>query len=404
MRTIGLVTVARSDYGIYLPVLREIQAHPGLRLQILVSGMHLSPEFGLTVKEIEAEGFPIRDRVEMLLSSDTPEGIAKSLGLGVLGFAQVFGRFRPDILVVLGDRFEMYVAALAALPFKIPVAHIHGGEVTRGAMDEALRHSLTKLSHLHFVATAEYARRVEQLGEEPWRVTVCGAPALDHLNSLVLMSAAELEFRFPLRLTGPFLLVTFHPVTLEYERTEWQVGELLAALETCGLPAVFTRPNADTGNRTIVRMIKDYVATHLSAQMVDNLGTRAFFSLMSLAAAMVGNSSSGIIEAASFKLPVVNIGARQEGRVRGANVIDVGYDRLEILKGIHRAVQPEFQKNMTGLVNPYGVGQAAAIIVEKLASVALDDNLLKKSFYDVAVPPPGRSPASPEAKEARQET
>lgn len=356
---------------------------PDLRYHLMVSGMHLSPEFGLTIQEIETEGFEIGERVEMLLSSDTPEGIAKSLGLGVIGFAQVFGRFRPDILMVLGDRFEMYAAALAALPFKIAIAHIHGGELTQGAIDDALRHSITKLSHLHFVSTQEYAHRVRQLGEAPWRVIVSGAPGLDNLNSIQLMATSELETRFALHLAQPFLLVTFHPVTLEYEHLQWQVSELLAALETCGLPVIFTLPNADTGSRNIIGMIRDFVQSHSAAQMVDNLGTRAYFSLMSLAAAMVGNSSSGIIEAGSFKLPAVNIGTRQEGRLRGANVIDVGYNRQEIINGINQAVQPEFRKNLEKLVNPYGTGKAAAIIVEKLATVVVDNNLLKKSFYDI---------------------
>ena len=197
--------------------------------------MHLSPEFGLTVREIERDGFEIGERIEMLMSSDTPEGVAKSMGLGVMSFAQAYARFRPDILVVLGDRFEMYAAALAALPFMIPVAHIHGGEITQGAIDDALRHSMTKLSHLHFVSIEEYARRVRQLGEEPWRITVCGAPSLDNLHSIQLLEAEEIEARYGVRLQPPPLLVTFHPVTLEYEQTEWQVGELLSALEkaTC---------------------------------------------------------------------------------------------------------------------------------------------------------------------------
>ncbi len=240
MRTIGVVTVSRSDYGSYLPVLREIREDPGLKLHLIVSGMHLSPEFGLTARAIEADGFEINDCVEMLLSSDTPEGISKSMGLGLIGFAQSYACFRPDILLVLGDRFEMHAAALAALPFKIPVAHIHGGEITEGAIDDALRHSITKLSHLHFVSTEEYARRVIQMGEEPWRVIVSGAPSLDNLFNLALLERQELQARFGLFLERDPLLVTYHPVTLEYEQTEWQVNELLAALQAFDLPVVFT--------------------------------------------------------------------------------------------------------------------------------------------------------------------
>ena len=385
MRTIGVVTVARSDYGIYLPLLRKIQADPDLRLHLIVAGMHLSPEFGLTVEAIEDDGFEIGERVEMLLSSDTPGGIAKSMGLGTIGFAQSFARFRPDILVALGDRFEMHAAALAALPFKIPVAHIHGGEITQGAIDDALRHSMTKLSHLHFVSTQEYARRVMQLGEEPWRVTVSGALSLDNLHSVKLLEVHELEAKYGLRLDQPPLLVTFHPVTLEYERTEWQVGELLAALDACAMPVVFTTPNADTSGRIIIRMIKEFVRTHASAQMVDTLGTQGYFSMMAVAAAMMGNSSSGIVEAASFELPVVNVGSRQRGRVRGANIIDVDYERSSILEGLQKALDPQFRAKLYGIRNPYGSGGASEKIIEVLKQVQLDDKLVMKRFHDLEV-------------------
>ena len=378
-----MVTVARSDYGIYVPVLRRILSDPDLRLHLIVTGMHLSPEFGLTVEAIDSDGFEIGDRIEMLLSSDTPEGIAKSMGLGTMGMAQSYARKLPDILMVLGDRFEMHASALAALPFKIPVAHIHGGELTEGAIDDALRHSITKLSHLHFVSTEQYARRVIQLGEEPWRVTVSGAPSLDNLHSLKLLDAQELERQYGLNLSPPPLLVTFHPVTLEYEQTEWQMGELLGALSNIEMPVIFTMPNADTGGRAISRMIKESVNTRALTRVVDTFGTQGYFSMMATAAAMVGNSSSGIVEAPSFKLPVVNIGTRQRGRIRPANVIDVGYDRSEILKGIKKATQPEFRESLRHLENPYGRGQAADTIVERLRAVALDETLTRKRFHDV---------------------
>jgi UDP-hydrolysing UDP-N-acetyl-D-glucosamine 2-epimerase len=391
VRTIGVVTVARSDYGIYLPILRKIQADPDLRLHLFVSGMHLSPEFGLTVRAIEADGFDVGERIEMLLSSDSPEGIAKSIGLGMIGFAQAYAQHCPDIMLVLGDRFEMYAAAVAALPFKIPVAHVHGGEITQGAIDDALRHSITKLSHLHFVAAETYARRVAQLGEEPWRITVSGAPSLDNLHTIRLLSLDELEARYGLCFQPRPLLATFHPVTLEYGQTEWQVGELLAALDDAGLPVVFTLPNADTGGRIIQRMIAEYIGDRPSAWLVDNLGTQAYFSLMAVAAAMVGNSSSGIIETPSFGLPVVNIGTRQAGRVRGANVIDVDYKRAAILQGIRQAVRPEFRESLRQMENPYGYGRASDIIVERLKTVPLDDNLIIKRFYDLDVAPKAES-------------
>jgi UDP-hydrolysing UDP-N-acetyl-D-glucosamine 2-epimerase len=382
MRAIGVVTTARSDYGIYRPILQRLQADADVQLKLFVTGMHLAPQFGLTVKTIEADGFPIADRVEMLLASDSPEGVAKSIGLGVIGFAQVFARCRPDILVVLGDRFEMYAAALAALPFTIPIAHIHGGEVTQGAIDEALRHSLTKLSHLHFVSTEDYARRVRQLGEEPWRVSVSGAPGLDNVRSIELYSPAELSQRYGVPVQPAPLLVTFHPATLEHEQAGWQATELLAALAQIKLPVVFTMANADTGGRMIQQKISDFVKTQPAAWLLDNLGTRGYFSLMRAAAAMVGNSSSGLIEAPSFELPVVKIGLRQAGRVRAANVIDVGTDRAAIVDGIRRAVQPEFRASLRGLINPYGDGTAAEKIVAQLKRVELDQRLIMKKFHD----------------------
>ena len=384
MRTVGVVTVGRSDYGIYLPVLQAIRADEDLDLRLIVAGMHLSPEFGSTAQTVEADGYEIAEKVEMLLSSDTPEGVAKSIGLGVIGFAQVFGRFRPDILVVLGDRFEMFAAALAALPFKIPVAHIHGGELTEGAIDDALRHAITKLSHLHFVATEEYAKRVIQIGEQPWRVVVSGAPSLDNLCSTKFLNAAELEATFGLDLGRPPLLVTFHPVTLEYEQTEWQVGELLVALDACDIPVVFTKSNADTHGRMIEPMIRQFCERHPSARVIDNMGTQGYFSLMALAAAMVGNSSSGIIEAPSFKLPVVNIGTRQNGRVRASNVFDVGYGRAEIADGIKKAAQPTAREDLRELANPYlSTTGAAQTIVAHLKETELGEGLVIKRFFDV---------------------
>ncbi len=365
--------------------METIRKDPALDLRLVVSGMHLSAQHGSTVRAIEEDGFDIAERIEILLSSDTPQGISKSVGLGVIGFAQLFDRWRPDIMVVVGDRFEMHAAALAALPFKIPIAHISGGELTEGAIDDALRHSLTKLSHLHFPATEEYARRIIQLGEEPWRVIVAGEPSLDQLHTMQLLPREELERRFELRLNQPFVMVTFHPVTLEYEQAEEQITELLAAIEVSGVAAVFTMPNADTGNHVIREKIRGFVAEHADSRLVDNFGIHAYFSMMSLAAAMVGNSSSGLLEAASFQLPAVNIGTRQDGRVRARNVIDVGYNRENILHAITKAVSPEFRASLRGLVNPYGGGNASRIITDRLRTVELGDRLIRKKFYDLPI-------------------
>ena len=384
MRTIGVVTMARSDFGIYLPILHKIRQAVDLELRLLVSGMHLSPEFGLTINAIKTQGFEIEDRVEMLLSSDTPEGISKSIGLGTIGFAQTFARFKPDILLVLGDRFEMLSAVVAAMPYTIPIAHIHGGETTEGLIDEAIRHSITKMSHLHFVSTENYRRRVLQLGEEPWRVTVSGAPSLDNLDAVDLLSLSELRDKIGISLKRSPLLVTYHPVTLEYHDTEKHVTELFAALSNFDLPIVFTYPNADTHGRIVIEAINRFVETHKQAWAITNLGTQAYFSLAKNAIAMVGNSSSGIIEAASFELPVVNIGSRQKGRIHGSNVIDVDNDRKIISEGIKKAISAEFRSELTGMENPYFRGNAASIITHVLQSVPIDQMLIKKKFSNVS--------------------
>lgn len=381
MTKIGVVTVARSDYGIYRSILSAISADPELGLELIVSGTHLSEEFGHTVDLIRSDGFNIFHRVEMLRESDTPSGIVHSMARGIAGFSKVFEAERPEILLVLGDRFEMHAAALAALPFKIPVAHIHGGELTEGAIDDALRHSLTKLSHLHFPATQEYGRRIRQLGEEAWRVVVTGAPALDDISQITLWSPEEIAHRIGSAFDTQPLLVTYHPVTLEYENAEWQTEQLLSALDEFHKPTVFTAPNADTSGRVIRGLIERFVSAHSNAIFVENLGTVGYFSLMAHAGAMIGNSSSGIIEAPSFRLPVVNVGNRQSGRVRGENVIDVGYAQPEIWKGIRRALSDEFRAGLKGIQNPYDQGGAAPRIVAALKQFS-PGSLIVKHFVD----------------------
>jgi GDP/UDP-N,N'-diacetylbacillosamine 2-epimerase (hydrolysing) len=381
VRRIAVVTVARSDYGIYKSILNAIRTDKELELSLLVGGMHLSPEFGNTVTDIESDGFEIAAKIEMLLSSDSAEGVAKSIGIGVLGFAQAYADVRPDLLLLLGDRFEMLSAAVAALPFGMPIAHIHGGESTEGAMDEAIRHSITKMSHLHFASTEAYAKRIIQMGEEPWRVTVSGAPALDNLARMPLLKKEALEQRFGFSLKEPTLLVTYHPVTSETEDTSRHVEELLAALTESGFALIFTSPNADHQGRAILQKIQDFVLHHPRAWFVANVGQEGYFSLMAQAAAMVGNSSSGMIEAASFGLPVVNIGSRQRGRVHGQNVLNVGYAREKILEGVRRATQPPFKLGLATMKNPYGDGQAAEKIVNKLKNVPLNRELLVKHFH-----------------------
>lgn len=384
MRTVGVVTTSRADYGILRPVLRAIDADPHLALHLIVGGMHLVPAFGTTVERIEADGITIGDRVDMLLAAGSPESTAKSMGLGVIAFAESYVRHRPDLLLALGDRFEMHAAVVAALPLGIPVAHIHGGEVTEGAIDDALRHGISKIAHLHFPATEEAAARLRRMGEEDWRITVAGAPALDNLRDFTPLSPAELARRTGVAWDLAPLLVTFHPVTRELDRLPAQVDALTDALATAERPIVVTAPNADPKTATIVAKLRAFVAGRRDAAWVENFGTEAYFSAMAHAAAMVGNSSSGIIEAASFRLPVVNVGSRQAGRLRGANVVDVERDEdsAAIAAAIARATSSSFRDSLHDLTNPYGDGRSAGRIVARLREVDIDAHLMRKRFAD----------------------
>ncbi len=382
MRRVGVVTVARSDYGIYRPVLRALERRGDVEVELFVGGMHLLERFGSTVSEIERDGYAIAERVDFLGDGDSPADVATAIGRGVVAFAQAFDRSRPDILIVLGDRYEMFAAGVAALPLALPLAHIHGGESTEGLIDEAIRHSLTKISHLHFAATEAYAQRIVQLGEEPWRVHVSGAPALDMLADFEPLSSADLAAH-GIRLRGPTLLVTYHPVTLAHERTSDEFGALLDAVAGSGFDAVFTFPNADTNHGAILSRLESLPETDGRFTVVRNLGTEAYFTLMSRAAAMVGNSSSGIIEAASFGLPVVDVGIRQRGRTRARNVISADGSADSIRSAITRAVDPKFRRAIAGLANPYGDGHASERIAEIVATSELGEPLLVKRFHDL---------------------
>jgi GDP/UDP-N,N'-diacetylbacillosamine 2-epimerase (hydrolysing) len=381
-RRICVITGSRAEYGLLYWLMKEIQASPGMELQLAVTGMHLSPEFGLTYRTIEEDGFRIDAKVEMLLSSDTPVGIAKSIGLGTIGFADAFERLKPDIVVVLGDRFEIFSATQAALVARIPVAHLHGGETTEGAIDEAFRHAITKMSHLHFTATEEYRARVIQLGEDPGRVFNVGAAGMDNLRRLKLLSRTELEETLGFRLGEKNLLVTFHPVTLENDTAGHQVGELLAALdELADTHLIFTLPNADTGGRIIRAMIQDYVAGRQArTACFDSLGQLRYLSVMQCVHAVVGNSSSGLIEAPSFRIGTINIGDRQKGRVKAASVIDCEPQREAIGQALRKLFSREFQESLRLVTNPYDQGLVATKVVQVLAGYPLD-GILKKTFF-----------------------
>lgn len=378
-----MVSVGRTDWSIWRPILDAIREHPDLDLRLYLTGMHLSPEFGMTVNQVLDEGFEVEERLEVLLSSDSPQGVAKAIGLGVLDFAQVFSRSKPDILLVLGDRFETLAAVTAAMPFKIPVAHIHGGESTEGAIDESIRHAITKMSHIHFTATQFYADRILRMGEEARRVFVTGAPGIDTIRLNAPFSDGNFCHEFGIDISRPFLLVTYHPVTLEFEDTAFQIENLLCALDRIDTQVIFTYPNADTAGRSVLAMIKDFAASHCHSKLVVNMGSSGYISAMHHAAAMVGNSSSGIIEAAAFELPVVNVGTRQGGRTRARNVIDVGYPANEIFAGIEMALSDEFRDSLRNMQNPYGDGSASQKIVDVLRKIELGQTLIVKKFNDV---------------------
>jgi UDP-hydrolysing UDP-N-acetyl-D-glucosamine 2-epimerase len=384
VRTIGVVTVGRSDYGIYRPVLRALRDRSDLEVALFVGEAHLLERFGRTVDEIELDAHPIAGLVRYGADrgDDNVRNTARMLGSAVTAFGETLADQRPDVLLVLGDRVEMLAAGVAALPLTIPVAHLHGGESSAGVIDDAARHALTKLSHLHFAATEQAARRIVQLGEEPWRVVVSGAPALDAITEFLPLTDGQLAERgVPVR--GDFLLVTYHPVTLRQEQTREGLLCVLAAVEQSGLDAAFTYPNMDAGHRDVIDAVERFAASSERYTVVRNLGAQAYYTLMSRAAAMVGNSSSGIIEAASFRLPVVDVGDRQRGRLRAANVIHAASDTGGIGEAIAHAVSPDFRAALSDLVNPYGDGHASARIAERLATVPLDERLLVKRFHDL---------------------
>ncbi len=380
-RKICIITGTRAEYGLLRWVMQGIKADPELTLQIIATGMHLSPEFGLTYREIEQDGFQIDRKVEMLTSSDTPVGIAKSMGLGLIGFADALNDLHPDLIVVLGDRFEIFSAVSAALVARIPVAHLHGGEATEGLIDEAIRHSITKMSHLHFVAAEEYRQRVIQLGEQPNRVFLVGGLGADNISRLKLLDRKALQQSLGFELGQKSLLVCFHPATLETNTAAQQMAELLAALaELRNTQLVFTMPNADTDGRVLVQLIEQFVAQHANTRAYTSLGQLRYLSCMAHVDGVVGNSSSGLLEAPSFQKGTINIGDRQRGRLQAASVINCEPTRHSITAALVRLYSKEFQASLSKVRSPYGEGGASAAIVAKVKAVSLG-TLHKKHFY-----------------------
>jgi len=380
---ICVVTGTRAEYGLLYWLLKEIESDVDLELQLIVTGMHLSPEFGLTYKEIEKDFF-ISKKIEMLLSSDTAVGISKSMGLAQISFAEAYEELQPDLLIVLGDRYEIFSAVSAAMIATIPIAHLHGGETTQGAFDESIRHSISKMSHLHFTATNEYRDRVIQLGENPNRVFNVGGMGIENIKRLELLSLEEFEESIDFKLNKKNILVTFHPVTLEKSTAKEQFQRLLDAIDTLeDTHIIFTKANSDTDGRIINTMCDEYVSQNSDKSVVfTSLGQLRYLSALQYVDAVVGNSSSGLIEAPSFKIGTLNIGERQKGRLQATSVIDCEVTKKNILKAFKKLYSKKFQKNLKETLNPYGDGCASKQIIDVIKNTDLDA-IIKKSFWDI---------------------
>ena len=383
-RKVCVVTGTRAEYGLLHLLMKGIRDDDALQLQVLVTGAHLSPAFGLTYREIEQDGFIIDEKVEMLFSDNTAPGVAKSVGHGVIGMTGALERLRPDILVLLGDRFEILAAASAALILGIPIAHIHGGEVTEGAFDDAIRHAVTKMASFHYVAAEAYRRRVVQMGEDPARIFLVGGLGVDAIKQTALLDRTAIEKALDFPLGQKSLLVTFHPATRDDTSPSLQMTEVLAALDEMNdVQLVFTLPNADTGSREITSMVEAFVATHANARVYASLGSLRYLSCMAQVNGVVGNSSSGLLEAPTLGIGTVNVGGRQSGRLKADSVIDCAADRGAIGAALRRLFSPAFRQQLAaGIKNPYGDDGATGKILHSLRDVSLE-NVLQKPFYDL---------------------
>ena len=376
-RTIAAITSSRADYGHLFWPLRDLANTEGIELKLIALGSHLSPEFGNTIQELEKDGFEISARIECLLSSDTDVGMAKTIGNATLSLADLLGHMRPDVLLLIADRYEMLAPASVALALRIPTAHIEGGEISEGAIDDAVRNALTKMSHVHFTSTEEARRRVIAMGEEEWRVHRAGAPSLDHLRRTELLTKDQIERHLRLNLNRPTVLVSYHPVTIAEDTLE-EAGALFAALETLPDQLIFCYPNADAGSRSLIDRTRAFLERRKAGWVFTNLDPRAYWSLLRHVDILVGNSSSGIMESASFALPTVNVGIRQQGRERALNVLDAEPRVESIVNATRKAQTPEFKKSLEGMSNPYGDGHASERIVQVLTNAPPSRVLLLK--------------------------
>ena len=384
-----MFTGTRAEFGLLRWVMQGIRDSPDLTLQIVATGMHLSPEFGMTIQEIRKDGFQPDEKIEILLSGDTPTAICKSMGLGLVSYGEAIQRLQPDIIVVLGDRFETFCMAAAAQVCRVPLAHIHGGETTEGTIDEAFRHCITKMAHIHFASCEAYCERIIQLGESPDRVFNVGAIGIENIRKILLLSKEELEKDIGFDLGSRYFIITFHPVTLEHSTAGDQFKNLLNVLDQVTsdsndpIKIIFTKANADTNGRIINHLIDDYVTEHPDKAIAFiSMGTRRYLSAMKHAAAVVGNSSSGIIEAPTFKVPTVNIGKRQKGRVQTPSTINCKPETNSILKSIETVLSPVFIASLSGMTNPYDRSNTCSTIVALLKKIQLE-GLINKTFYDL---------------------
>lgn len=383
-KKIAVFTGTRAEYGLLYWILKGITTSKYTDLHLLVGGMHLSSEFGYTVKQIEKDGFKITDRLEFLLSSDTPVGISKSLALAVISAAEIFSRNQPDIVVILGDRFEALAIAQAAMIAGIPIAHIHGGELTQALIDDSIRHAITKMSYLHFTSTETYRKRVIQLGEQPQNVFNVGAPGIDNIYQLPFMELGDLTNSLGIQLSHKFFLVTYHPVTLLADKADTELNSLLSALDKFPeYQLIFTYPNADTYGRNLIEILKEYQKSNADRVfLLESMGQLRYLSAMKLASLVLGNSSSGIIEAPSCNVATVNVGDRQKGRLSAESVVDCIADESAIHDAIQYALSEKIQNKLEGVINPYGDGQSSEKIVNKLIECELTKST-QKVFYDI---------------------
>lgn len=386
MRKICVVTATRAEYGLLKPLMKKLIADSNYKTCIAVTGMHLSPEFGMTVKEIEADGLPIDKKIEIVLSSDTAVALSKSMGLAMISFAEYFAENRPNALIVLGDRYETLAVCSAAMNERIPIFHLHGGEATEGLIDEAIRHSITKMSYLHFTSTEAYRKRVIQMGEHPERVFNVGAMGVENALQVPEMSVAELEESLGFRLGSNYAVGTFHPVTLENSTAEMQVEELLAALDKHSeITYLFTKANADTNGRVINKLLAEYSQKHKNLHLVDSLGMKRYLNAIRHACFVIGNSSSGLIEAPTFHVPTINIGDRQLGRIAGETVINCQPERESIGNAVKKALSEEFLAKIANVPNPYGDGCTSEKIMTVINDFFNHKRIdIKKKFYDLS--------------------